>query len=240
MEIKVIQRHFGCISTSIDDGSKLSIGGKQAAILSWKPATQKIRVFGTPIPLSNGISVVKSPTPRPSLKSMFEDYYLAIRGKAPLVITAPNVAVKPVCIQLTEYAESKNMGISWAFYAFTSAGDQVPSVFGLTAPVVKILSQETPEDIFFEDGKWQEWLFNWIRKYMQGHRYFDAARFLLANKWPDDKPVENEYLTDGPINVYDKMNEVLDPEPWPEPAVDDAVSLVNPLKKKRGRPAKAK
>lgn len=233
MEIKVIQRHFGCISTSIDDGSKLSVGGKQAAILSWRPATQKIRVFGTPVPIAHGISVVKSATPIPSLKAMLEDYYLAIRGKGPLIITGPNASIKPVCLQLIDYAESKNMGISWAFYAFTTPGDTVPSVFGLTPPVVKILSQEIPADVIFEDGKWQDWLFKWIRKYMQAHRYFDATRFLLANKWPDDKPIEGVYLTDGPINVYEKMKESLPPEPWPEPAIDPAPSLVNPLKKKR-------
>jgi hypothetical protein len=240
MEIKVIQRHFGCISTSIDDGSKLSVGGKQAAINSWRPAAQKIRVFGSPVPLSHGVTVVKSATPSPSLKAIFEDYYLAVRGKGPLVLTAPNVAIKPVCIQLIDYAESKNMGISWAFYAFTTPGDAVPAVFGLTSPVVKILAQETPPEILFEDGKWQEWLFKWIRKYMQAHRYFDATRFLLANKWPDEKPFEGEYLTDGPINVYEKMQEVLPPEPWPEPAIDQPVSLVNPLRKKRGPKPKSK
>lgn len=239
MEIKQVQRHFGCIATTLDDGSKLSVGGKQAAILSWRPSTQKIRVFGTPVPLANGISVVKSITPVPTLKAMIEDYYLAIRGKAPLVLASPNVAVKPVCLQLTEYAESKNMGISWAFYAFTTPGDTVPSVFGLTAPVVKILANEIPDTVQFRDGEWQDWLFKWIRKYMQAHRYFDATRFLLANKWPDEKAYEGVYLTDGPINVYEKMKETLPPEKWPEPAVDPEVSLVNPMKKKRVSKQKA-
>lgn len=240
MEIKPIQRHFGGIATSVDDGSTLSLGGKQAAILSWRPAAQKIRVFGTPVPTSHGITVVKSATPIPSLKAMLEDYHLSIRGTGPLVLTAPNTAIKPVCVQLMDYAESKNMGISWAFYAYTAPGEPIPSVFGLTPPVVKILTQEIPAEVLFEDGKWQEWLFKWIRKYMQSHRYFDATRFLLANKWPDEKPIENVYLTDGPINVYEKMGEVLPPEPWPEPANVSEVSLVNPLKKKRGRPAKSK
>ncbi len=232
MEIKAIQRHFGCISTSLDDGSKLSIGGKQAAILSWKAATQKIRVFGTPMPVSNGITIVRSATPVPTLKAIIEDYYLAIRGKGPLVLTGPNIAIKPVCLQLVEYAESKNMGISWAFYAFTTPGDLVPSVFGLTAPVVKILANEIPENVLFNDGEWQDWLFKWIRKYMQAHR-FDATRFLLANKWPDDKPVEGEYLTDGPINVYEKMKEVLPSESWPDPAVVEKTSMMNFFRRKK-------
>lgn len=239
-EIKVIQRHFGCISTSLDDGSKLSNAGKFAAIYSWKPATTKIRVFGTPVEQSHGISVVKSPTPVPSLKAMFEDYYLAIRGKGPLILAGPNVTIKPVCIQLMDYAEAKNMGISWAFYAFTTPGDTIPSVFGLTPPVVKILAQEIPADVYFEDGKWQEWMFKWIRRYMQAHRYFDATRFLLANKWPSEMPIEIEYLTEQPINVYEKMGENVLTD-WPEaPAQVEGPSLVNPLKKKRGRPAKKK
>lgn len=224
MEIKQVQRHFGCISTSVDDGSKLSLGGKQEAILSWRPATQKVRVFGYPLPAFNGLTNIKSQSPIPTLKAMFEDYHLAVRGKAPLIIAPPNVAIKPVCLQLTEYAESKSMGISWAFYAFSQPGDAVPSVFGFTPAVVKILYQEMPDDVFFKDGEWQDWLFKWIRKYMQAHRYFDATRFLLANKWPDAKPFEGVYLSDGPINVYEKMKESLPPAPWPDqpkPVVED-------------------
>ncbi len=240
MEIKQVQRHFGCISTTLDDGSKLSVGAKQAAILSWRPATQKIRVFGTPVPIDHGISIVKSTTPIPTMKAVFEDYYLAVRGKGPLVIASPTVSIKPVCLQLCDYAESKNMGISWGFYAFSAPGMDAPDVFGLSATVVKILSQETPDTVLFKDGEWQDWLFKWMRKYMQAHRYFDATRFLVANKWPADKPYEGEYLTDGPINVYEKMKEVLPPDPWSEKSVDPEVSLVNPMKKKRGRPAKSK
>jgi hypothetical protein len=96
------------------------------------------------------------------------------------------------------------MGISWAFYAFATQGDAVPSVFGLTAPVVKILSQEAPEDVFFENGTWQDWMFSWIRKNMQAHRYFDATRFAIVAKWPESPSESNNApLVEEPVNVYD-------------------------------------
>lgn len=228
IQIKVVQRSFGAISTSLDDGSNLSESTKKKVIESWRPSASKIRVFGTPIPVISGITNVRSLTPIPSLKAMFEDYHLAVRGTAPMVLTSATNAIKPVCLQLTEYAETKSMGISWAFYAYSEPGETAPSVFGLTAPVVKILAAETPKDIFFEDGKWQDWMFTWIRKFMQSHRFFDATRFLVANKWPKGPPLE--FLTDGPINVYEKMGEVA--ESYPE--------VVAEAPKKRGRKPKAK
>lgn len=231
-EVKVIQRHFGCIATSVDDGSPLPFCSKYAAIYSWKPAASKVRVFGTPVPPSYGISTIKSITQKPTLKAMLDDFYLSVRSKAPLILTAPNVSISPICAELNEFAQSKNMGISWAFFAYNNPADQFPSILGLTPPVVKIISEEIPHDIYFEDGKWQEWLFKWIKKYMQAHRYFDATRFGLAEKWPETNPPEPKYFSEEPINVYEKMGETI-PEPV-EVAREDPVKVV----KKRGRPKK--
>lgn len=231
-ELKVIPRHFGTIATTLDCSSNLPFGAKVAAIESWRDAANKVRVFSKPVPIGKGISFAKVVTEKPTLKAMLEDHYLGQRSGGVLLLAPPTIQIRPVCLELHQYAESKNMGISWAFYAGLQ-GSAYPIAFGLTTPVVKILAQEIPGDIYFDDGFWQEWLFKWIKKFMQAHRYFDATRFGLVEAWPTkNQIVLPTELIPAYIEKVEKEIGVIEPE------TVKTFTTPSPAPKKRGRPKK--
>jgi hypothetical protein len=173
-ELKIVQRKFGCIATSLDDGSDLSKELKCAIIKAWKPAAEKIRVFGTQIEEESGVTNAKTKSGHPTLKAMFEDHIKAIRSNGPLVIAPPSVDLSPVCADMMEWASKKNMGIAWVFYT----GDK--KVWGFTAAVAKVLCDEIPETVLFKGAEWSQWLDKWVSKYIQPHRRFDADQFKLV------------------------------------------------------------
>jgi hypothetical protein len=177
MEVKVIQRKFGCIATSLDEGSDLPILAKVAAIRSWKPAAEKVRVFGTPIEEEPGVSNAKMKFGHPTLKAIVEDHVKGLRSQGALIIAPPTVQIAPVCIQLTEWAGKKNMGIAWVFHAANK------KVWGFTPAIARVLVKEIPETILFKGDEWSTWLESWVVKYVQPHRRFEADQFNLATDW---------------------------------------------------------
>lgn len=216
-ELKAVQRHFGTIATS-----SLQPFIHREVIESWRPAASKIRVFGPAYPAPKGVSFVKYATPRPTLKSVFQDHYLGQRSTGVVLLTDPNVIIKPIAKEIYEYAEKKNMGIAWAFYASVQFSP-FPDVIGVTTPVAKILSQEAPDDIYFDLG-WQDWLYKWINKYMQSHRQFDVSYLGLVSPAVNHDAI---CLSDLTEEQAEDLSKAMEPVPVKEEKP-----------KKRGRPKK--
>lgn len=190
-EIKIIPKRFASVATSVPATPVFSLNFYASAIHNWRPSTDKVKVFGKPIELVSGVSYVKSKNPRPTLREVFEDHYGTNRSPAPLVLSVPYVAIRPVCVDIYEYADKKKMALAWAFSAKTSKEDAFPSIFGLSPSVVKILSQETPEDILFDEPEvWVKWMADWIKRYMLAHRIFDATDMGVVDKIPIVIPVD--------------------------------------------------
>lgn len=185
-ELKVVQRKFGNIATSLDEGSDLPIGVKTAVIRRWKSATEKIRVFGTAIEEEPGVSNAKMKPGHPTLKAMVEDHVKGIRSQGPLIISAPTIEIAPVCPEMMDWAAKKNMGLAWVF----TAGNN--KVWGFSTTVAKVLADEIPDTVLFKGDEWREWLEKWVVKYIQPHRRFSADQFNLAIELPAPKSDEPE------------------------------------------------
>lgn len=88
---------------------------------------------------------------------------------------------------LFQHVDDLRMTHAWASHS----GGDIPELFVMSGSMVLHFIREIPFEMPFGGAEWRIWLHNWMKTYMQLHRYFDANAFnLVITTIPEPVKVE--------------------------------------------------
>lgn len=235
-ELKKVRDRVDTIITAWSNNGPTSLADQKAITDRWLKSVGMVYVLSSikDVEPLQGFSYVHTKDQNPTLLEVLDFVLSKSRPDDYVILTGPTLLFKDNHSELIDFVTAHAMNRAWG--CFINGADMplstAPDCFVVSAYILQYMVKDVPDTLNFTTNTWAKWIHEWLMKTLQPNRYFNGTRFNLAYN-PSPRAPKVEILAPIPLIDPDHLDESAE-------AVKAVPGVIEPLKRKRGRPCKIK